>query len=332
MTTTPALAPSLPITPTRPTRPRRLEPLRRPVVPGLARADDVTPADLRAGLTDGRLIRVAPGLVGVAPPAEPAWRRHEALHLLRVRATLARVTTAFWFSHETAALLWGCWVWRLGTDVHLTQLSTPPPPVRGLLPLRRHTGALPETDRAHVDGLPVTTPTRTALDCACAMTPERALGVVDSALRAGADLATLTARAEQEVGRRGIRRARRVIAMADARSDSVGESRTRWQLAAAGLPAPELDVAVETFLGTRWVDLGWPDLQVGIEFDGAIKYSGGEYGDPRRRLLEEKRRHDALVEAGWILVRVTWADLAHPERLVARVRAALAAGRRRRRA
>ncbi|MFC8732008.1 hypothetical protein ACFT5B_06065 [Luteimicrobium sp. NPDC057192] len=332
MTTTSTLAPSRSTAPHRLARTRSLPPPRRPVLPQLARSDDVTPADLRAGLTEGRLVRVAPGLVGVAPPAEPAWRRNEALHLLRVRATLARVTTDFWFSHETAALLWGCWVWGLGVDVHLTQLSTPPSPVRGLLPLRRHTGALPEEDRSAVDGLPVTSPTRTALDCACAMAPERALGVVDSALRAGADLPALTARADEEAGRRGIRLARRVIALADPRSDSVGESRTRWHLASAGLPSPELDIAVETFLGTRWIDLGWPDIKVGIEFDGAIKYSGGEYGDPRRRLLEEKRRHDALVEAGWILVRVTWADLAHPERLVARVRAALAAGCRRQRA
>ncbi len=162
------------------------------------------------------------------------------------------------------------------------------------------------------------------------MNPERALGVVDSALRAGADLTTLVARADEAFGRRGIRRARRIIALADIRSESVGESRTRWHLVAAGLSRPELAIPVETFLGTRWVDLGWPELKVGIEFDGAIKYSGGEYGDPGRRLLDEKRRHDALVEAGWILIHVTWDDLAHPERLVARVRAALATARRRR--
>jgi hypothetical protein len=255
------------------------------------------------------------------------------MHLLHLRATLERVTTPFWFSHESAALLWGCWVWRLGRQVHLTQLTAPTvstPPPHGVHPVRRHHDALPETDRADVDGTPATSIDRTALDCARTLPPERALGVVDSALRAGADLVGLVARAESETGRRGIRRARRVLALADRRSESVGESRTRWTLAAAGLPRPELAIEVETFLGTRWVDLGWPDVQVGIEFDGAIKYSGGEYGDPRGRLFDEKRRHDALVEAGWILVHVTWDDLARPERLVARVRAALAAGRRRR--
>ncbi|WP_148283978.1 hypothetical protein [Luteimicrobium xylanilyticum] len=315
-------------TPTAPPGPPR-RPRRRPVVPEVLRTDDVPAAELRAGLRNGTLVRVAPGVVGLAPPPEPRWRHSEGLQLLGVRATSRRLTTPFWFSHETAALLWGCRVWQPGAEVHVTQLSKPP---HDTIPqVHRHADALAHVDRSAVDGLPVTSLVRTALDCACSMTPERALAVVDSALFAGADRASLVARADEAAGRRGIRLARRVIALADPRSDSVGESRTRWQLAAAGLPIPELAIPVETFLGTRWVDLGWPELRIGIEFDGAVKYSGGEYGDPRRRLFEEKRRHDALIEAGWIVVHVTWDDLAHPERLIGRVRAALAAGRRRRR-
>jgi hypothetical protein len=303
--------------------------LRRPAVPEVLRSDDVGAARLRTGLRNGTFVRVAPGVVGLAPPREPRWRHAEGLQLLGVRATSRRLTTPFWFSHETAALLWGLRVWEPGADVHVTQLSKPP---QHRMPrVHRHADALPHTDRSAIDGLPVTSLVRTALDCACSMAPERVLTVVDSALYAGADPASLVARADEAVGRRGIRLARRVIALADPRADSVGESRTRWQLAAAGLPMPELAIPVETFLGTRWVDLGWPDLKVGIEFDGAVRYSGGEYGDPGRRLLEEKRRHDALAEAGWIILRVTWDDLGHPERLIARVRAALATARRRRR-
>jgi len=56
--------------------------------------------------------------------------------------------------------------------------------------------------------------------------------------------------------------------------------------------------------------------------DGLEKYSG-LHGDPRQVLLDEKRRHDALVEAGWLLVRVTAEDLRDPDRLVARIVAAL---------
>ncbi|GMA25257.1 hypothetical protein GCM10025864_30160 [Luteimicrobium album] len=308
---------------------RVITPPPRPDVPGLVRRDEIDTPELRERLSDGTLVRVAPGLLGTMQPDQPAWRRLEAEHLLRVRAVLVRLWTDFSFSHETAALLWGCWSWCLGPAVHLTQLTVPSMPPDLRFPLRRHGHALTSADRTDVDGVPVTSLERTVLDCLCSLPAERGLVIADSALRAGADLDSLRERADAWTGRRGIRVARKVLALADIEAESAGESRTRWQLAVGGLPRPVLAIPVETFLGWRWVDLGWPELKVGIEFDGAIKYSGGGYGDPGRRLFEEKRRHDALVEAGWILIRVTWADLAHPERLVARVRAALAAARRR---
>ena len=44
--------------------------------------------------------------------------------------------------------------------------------------------------------------------------------------------------------------------------------------------------------------------------------------------MKEKGREDALRELGWIVLRLTWADLADPIRLASRMRAALARGRR----
>lgn len=38
----------------------------------------------------------------------------------------------------------------------------------------------------------------------------------------------------------------------------------------------------------------------------------------------EKKRHEALLDAGYEVVRVTWSDLAAPHRIVDRVRAAAA--------
>ncbi len=57
-----------------------------------------------------------------------------------------------------------------------------------------------------------------------------------------------------------------------------------------------------------------------IEFDGRMKYASG---DPSV-LWAEKRREDRLREAGYIVIRVTWADLKEPARIVARIRRALA--------
>jgi hypothetical protein len=254
--------------------------------------------------------------------------------LLSVRAALEKLTGEFWFSHESAALLWGCWTWRLGSDVHLTHLSRPTVDRTTEPFTRRHTTELPPADRATlVDGptgleIPVTSLERTVVDCARTLLPASGLVIADAGLRLGADRERVDALLAEAAGARGIRRARAVLGFASGASGSPGESVVRWIVHDAGLPAPDLDIEVATWAGARWVDLGWPDLKVGIEFDGLVKYGGGEYGDPAVRLVEEKARHDALVEAGWFLIRVTWDDLANPARLVARVRAALTRRRR----
>jgi len=74
---------------------------------------------------------------------------------------------------------------------------------------------------------------------------------------------------------------------------------------------------VQTWRGTYWVDLGYPQLRVAIEYDGRTKYVGDAW-------FKEKRRHDAITEAGWRVIRVTAEDLRDPPRLVARIRHALA--------
>jgi hypothetical protein len=68
--------------------------------------------------------------------------------------------------------------------------------------------------------------------------------------------------------------ARRVIAFADGRSESVGESRSRIAIVAAGLPDPVLQWEVRRssdidFVGR--VDFGRPELCTVGEFDGLAK-------------------------------------------------------------
>ena len=58
-----------------------------------------------------------------------------------------------------------------------------------------------------------------------------------------------------------------------------------------------------------------------VEFDGLMKYGGPE------DLVAEKRREDRLRGLGYTVVRVTWSDLRHPERVVAEVRRAVARSR-----
>ncbi|WP_217614257.1 hypothetical protein [Cellulomonas sp. GbtcB1] len=88
-----------------------------------------------------------------------------------------------------------------------------------------------------------------------------------------------------------------MIALADGRAQSPGETLLRWSLHSGGLPPPELQVEVVTRRGRFFLDLGWPVPRVAVE--------------------------DALEEEGWRVLRVTWDDLRAPAPLVARVARAL---------
>ncbi|MFE6969250.1 hypothetical protein [Isoptericola sp. NPDC057653] len=308
---------------TLPPRPGDRRELTAPAVPPAILFSEARRGEIAGMAARGALERVRKGVYLAPVAAEgPARTRHAEI-LRQVRAVEVRLSTAFWYSHATAALLHGCWTVRLSPTVHVTQLRPPNADQTRERDLRRHWAALPERDRTDLDGLPVTCLERTVVDCARTLPPDQGLVIADSALRGGADLTLIDAILDESRGGRGVRRAREVIGLADPRSESPGESLLRWIVHDAGLPAAETGHRVTTRRGDLWLDLAWPDRKVALEFDGAVKYSGGEYGDPAQRLFDEKLRHDALAEAGWLVLRVVWEDLLHPELLTARIRSAL---------
>ena len=89
----------------------------------------------------------------------------------------------------------------------------------------------------------------------------------------------------------------------------------------------DLDAAVTGWvLGLRVdgvvLDVAFPAARVAIEVDGWAWHSGVD------RFRRDRQRQNALVLAGWTVLRFTWHDLTvEPERVVREVRAALAARR-----
>ena len=66
------------------------------------------------------------------------------------------------------------------------------------------------------------------------------------------------------------------------------------------------------------VDIAFPEGQVAIEIDGWAWHSDVE------RFRRDRRRQNALVLAGWTILRFTWHDLTNrPGAVVAEVRSAL---------
>ncbi|NHT16446.1 hypothetical protein [Cellulomonas sp. IC4_254] len=304
----------------------------RPAVPDLVHASTTPPEELQRRVRRGELVRVGRGSYVVPVAGLEPWAIDQQVLLSRAAALHHRRSGPHWFSHATAAVLWGCPPGTVPRTVDVTapvRRRTTPGERDGAV--REHYSPASDGDVCDVLALPTTSLERTAVDCAAVLPGSEGLAVADSALRAGADPAELDRVLGRRAGRPGVRRARAVLGMADPRAESVGESRLRWLLRTSGLPGPELQVPVRTAAGWRWLDLGWPDERVAVEFDGRLKY-GRDGREAADAIFAEKRRQDAIEDEGWTVVRVTWRDLDRPAETVARIRRALrAAGRRRRR-
>ncbi|QTE29239.1 hypothetical protein [Pengzhenrongella sicca] len=293
-------------------------------LPAVLLARELAPAAVQAEASSGRLERVRPGAyrrvppTSASPPGVPAAAARE-LALARIAAVGRQLRTPFWFSHESAALIWGCPLWTAPTATHIIQ--TVRPSHHGEPALTRHIMELAQADRQERRGVPVTSLERAAVDCLRQLTPREALVLADGALRLGADRDALRARLDALAGGRGVVGARTVLDLADARAESPWETFVRYLLLRHGLPRPDLQIPVLTRLGWFWSDLGWPAWRLLIEVDGYVKYASSE--DPARVVFEEKRRQDAITEEGWSVLRVTPGDTRGAQDLIGRVHARL---------
>ena len=246
---------------------------------------------------------------------EPTDKRSDAL--ARIIGLNARLTAETCFSHTSAAVLLGLPLWEASAVTHVFQHSSASKDHSAAI-VRHRPFPRPE-DILQIDGITATTLVRTAWDCATLLRPLGGLVVMDAALRAGADPAELEDRASTSVGRRGSARARSVLQLADGGSESAWETACRFTLLRAGLPIPQTQIPVATRLGTFWADLGWAEWRVLLEYDGRSKYLGREAD----AFIQEKRRHDAIVEEGCRLIHVTRDDLRDAQALIGRVTALL---------
>jgi hypothetical protein len=252
-----------------------------------------------------------------------------AQHRLLVHATVRGLKRPAVVSHQSAAVLLGLPLWRVSLQtVHVTRRPRASSDVGRLL--RCHVARLRDDDVVEVDGVEVTSPTRTALDLARSLPFESAVVAVDGALHERlVDPHLLRERLIDIVGTPGSRSAARVVGFADRRSESVGESRSRVLFQRLGLHPSTLQLPIRTADGTRLgrVDFGWEEERVVGEFDGRIKYGRllrpGQ--DPGDAVFEEKRREDAIRSEGWGMVRWTWADIEVPLQLQRRLQKALGA-------
>lgn len=101
--------------------------------------------------------------------------------------------------------------------------------------------------------------------------------------------------------------------------ESPKETETRLVIVDAGMPEPE--VQHEEYDGSRLVariDLAYPQWKIAIEYEG-----DGHRVDKDQWRRDIRRQRD-LEDRGWIVIRLTQADLNYPSDFLARIRRAIA--------
>jgi very-short-patch-repair endonuclease len=158
---------------------------------------------------------------------------------------------------------------------------------------------LPESHLTRVDGWPVTDVARTLVDVARRQDERCAVVAGDAALRSGLDPTELD-RVLADCSRSpGIRAARKMLALCDARAESPLESLTRLALLRGGVPQPDL----QTKIGEFRVDFCWPAARLILEADGKLKYAEAD------DLFREKQREDWLRARGYAVLRTDWSEV-----------------------
>lgn len=231
-----------------------------------------------------------------------------------VEAALLQLPADAVASHSTAMRLRGIQT-RHSVPLEFSTNSGSASTIPGIVVHRRR-GRLTSYD---LDGLPVTGPDRTFVDCAHRRPLPEVIQLGDHLLHTGqTDLATLTAYAMAR-HLHGVKRARRLLRHVRERVESPAETLVRLLLVWSYLPAPECNVDVLDADG-RFVargDLVLRRWHVVVEYDGWYHERDG------RQRQRDILRRERLESLGWRVVVVTAEDLKRPESVPWRVHAAL---------
>ncbi|MCV7010247.1 DUF559 domain-containing protein [Mycobacterium gordonae] len=233
---------------------------------------------------------VYPGVYGPADIELTATQRAYAAWLWsRRRGVVA--------GNSAAALLGAKWV-SPSLDAELVHHNRKPP-ARIVV----HSDKLAPYELLVAEGVPITTPARTAFDIGRRTTTRlHAVQRLDALVRAtDVKIADVHAVAAEHPGARGLVRLRRILPLVDGGAESPQETRTRLALMDAGLPKPQTQIRVCGEYGdfVARIDMGYQELRVGIEYDGPQHWT-----DPAQRARDIDRQSE-LLDLGWTIIRVS---------------------------
>ncbi len=242
-------------------------------------------------------------------PITPRSRIRVAMLSVGADATLVGRSAAYW--------------WQM-TDIAPVEVEVAVPkrsqPRRrpGVSTIRRD---LSPCDRVSVDGLQVTKKAATVLAAVAALGLLAGAKFMDRVLQKGlVALDALRESHESSRGRHGAPVCATLLALAAGGARSEAERMAHRVLREAGLTGWEADHRVMLpRQGPAVLDLAFLEQRVLVEIDGWA------YHRDLRAFLHDTRRQNALVLAGWVVIRTNWHELKErPDVFVLTVRAALA--------
>ncbi|MBK9698462.1 MAG: DUF559 domain-containing protein [Propionibacteriaceae bacterium] len=184
-------------------------------------------------------------------------------------------------------------------------------PAKGFRFVRR---PIPPEDALHRGGIAVTSAALTAVDSASHDKGSR----IDDLLRTRrATLEGLASVLQRCPGRVGNRVRRRVLRRSRSHPWSIAEREYHDLFDRHRIRGWVANHPVMIQGRQFWLDIAFPALRVAIEIDGY------EHHSSRAAFTEDRARQNALVIAGWRVLRFTWGMLAAPDDIVATVRAAI---------
>jgi hypothetical protein len=202
-------------------------------------------------------------------------------------------------------------------DVPVELIHTNTRAPRGVLTRRE---VLIDGETQTIAGRAVTTPERTAFDIGRRGATRSAVVRLDALARAtGLKVDDVLRVAKCHPRSPGVRRLETALELVDPGAQSPRESYLRLLLIDAGLPRPQTQIPVLGVDGipVAYLDMGWEDWMVAVEYDG------DQHRADRRQYVKDVRRLEMLERMGWLVVRVVAED--RPAVVLRRVRAAIAA-------
>jgi hypothetical protein len=146
-----------------------------------------------------------------------------------------------------------------------------------------------------LDGLPVTSLARTALDLARHLPRDQAVRQLDALAHAtGARAEDALAVAERYPRARGLRRAEIALELMDPGGQSPKETWLRLVLIDAGFPRPRTQIRLADRGNVAFLDMGWDDPMIGVDYDGE------QHRTDRRRYVHDIGRNELIERMGWL--------------------------------